>query len=122
MNILRCRVLREKPLLAEWGGADLTVPAVVPAGTREVLIGIRPEDAQVTAAQQKSARPVTVSVIEPAGPVNRVDVEWEGGKLTCMSQPDEELRPGGTAYVTLSPEKLSAFDAATGGRLPEGPP
>jgi multiple sugar transport system ATP-binding protein len=117
MNILRCSVKQERPLIAQYGGADLSVQAAAPAGAREVFVGIRPEDAQLSAVGPENAVPVTVSVVEPAGPVNWVDVMWEGKKLTCMSRPEEQLQPGGTAYLLLSPERLSAFDAGSGTRI-----
>jgi multiple sugar transport system ATP-binding protein len=117
MNILRCAVAQARPLVADCAGVRLALPADAVPGSNEVLVGIRPEDAAVYAATRNGSFPVTVSVVEPAGPVNWIEVLWGGRKLTGMSKPEEKLRPGGRAFLMISPESVSLFDAASGNRL-----
>ncbi len=118
MNLVRSTVHAAHPLTLDCLGALLPVQARVPAGTAEVLVGIRPEDALVEAAEREGARPVTVSVVEPAGPNAWVDVVWEGTPLTTTAKPDTTLRPGDKAYLVIATDRVSLFDVASGERIP----
>jgi multiple sugar transport system ATP-binding protein len=117
MNILRCDVKQAKPLLVDCGGITLSLPATPAPGSNDVLIGIRPEDVMVQTARRDNGIAVAVSVVEPAGPFNWVDVVFEGMKLKAMSKPEEELHPGGAAFLAFSPDRVSVFDGASGERL-----
>lgn len=117
MNILRCDVKQANPLLVDCGGITLSLSATPAPGSNDVLIGIRPEDVMVQTARRDNGRAVTVSVVEPAGPFNWVDVLWEDMKLKTTAKPEEELHPGGAAFLTFSPDRVSVFDGASGERL-----
>ncbi len=117
MNILRCSVQQPKPLVVDCHGVALSLPVSVPSGTNELFIGIRPEDSLIEGVRRENGTEVAVSVVEPAGPVNWVDVEWGDAKFKGMSRPDEDIHPGGKAFLTFSPERLSLFDSTSGFRL-----
>ncbi len=117
MNFLRCGVKQGKPLIADCSGVFWSLPGNVLPDTPEVLVGIRPEDILVESVKRDNSIAVIVSVIEPAGAFNWVNVSWKGIKLTAMSRPDDEIRPRTQAYLTISPDTMSAFDATSGARL-----
>ncbi len=117
MNLLRCSVRQSAPLIVECFGAVLSLPSAVAPDMREVLVGIRPEDVAVERVGKEGSAAATVSVVEPAGSHNWVDVERDGVKLKAMSKPEEEILPGSRAYLTISPDKISVFDGASGLRL-----
>jgi multiple sugar transport system ATP-binding protein len=117
MNLLRCPVRRAAPLIVECYGTVLSVQATAAPGAREVIVGIRPEDVVDERAGREGNAAATVSVVEPAGSFNWVDVERDGVKLKAMSKPEEELEPGSRAYLAISPDRISVFDGASGFRL-----
>ena len=117
MNLLRCPVRQSAPLVVECLGSVLSLSATMAPDTREVLVGIRPEDVVAERAGKEGSVAATVSVVEPAGSLNWVDVERDGMKLKAMSKPEEELEPGSRAYLAISPERISVFDKASGLRL-----
>lgn len=117
MNLLRCPVRQAAPLIVECYGAVLSLPSTVAPDMREVLVGIRPEDVQAERAGKEGSAAATVSVVEPAGSHNWVDVEREGVKLKALSKPEDEILPGSRAYLTLAPDRISVFDSISGSRL-----
>jgi multiple sugar transport system ATP-binding protein len=117
MNFLRCDVKQTTPLIADFKGFLWTLQTSLLPHSSEVLAGIRPEDMLVESVQRDNSIAVIVSVIEPAGAFNWVDIAWHGIKLKAMSKPDDVLRPRTQAYLTISLERISAFDGASGARL-----
>ena len=117
MFFLRCAVKQTTPLLVDCMGVPVSLPTGVPLNTVEVLVGVRPEDIMVESIKRDGSIAVIVSVVEPAGAFNWVDLEWNGAKLKAMSKPDDELRPRTQAYLTISPDTLVAFDGVTGVRV-----
>jgi multiple sugar transport system ATP-binding protein len=112
MNFMRCPVRGRDPLIVDCGDGPLDFPGRTADGS-EVLVGIRPEDAVVHAGRVDGGREVTVSVIEPAGPIDWVEVLWAGKRFTARADVDEQLKPGSRAYLSFSKEKLSLFDAVS---------
>ena len=117
MNIQSCPVTGERPLTVDCNGMLLSLPEVVAPGARRLLIGIRPEDARITAVGTEGCSPVTVSVIEPEGAVNWVNVLWGGRMFRGISDPDDGISPGDQAFLSILREKISVFDDGTGIRL-----
>lgn len=114
MNILRCVVEHPAPLAVRLPGTSLVLPRSVPAATRELLLGIRPEDMVIRKSRVQGSIPMTVSVVEPGGAVNWIDLVRENIKLTVMSAPDVRLDAGEECFVSFSAEKISLFDATSG--------
>jgi len=117
MNFLRCPVRQSAPLIVECYGSVLSLPATVAPDRREVLIGIRPEDVVAERVGKEGTAAATVSVVEPAGSFNWVDVDRDGVKLKAMSKPEEEIEPGSRAYLSVSWDRITIFDGTSGLRL-----
>jgi multiple sugar transport system ATP-binding protein len=120
MNILSCPVTREAPLCVECNGTPLELPAAVASGMKRVLVGIRPEDARIETVRRENSAPVAVSVLEPEGAFTWVNVDWGGSAFKGIADPDEGIKPGDTAFLAVSKERVSLFDEITGLRLERG--
>jgi hypothetical protein len=58
-----------------------------------------------------------VSVLEPAGSFNWVDVDWNGVRLTGKGRVEDRLEAEGKGFAVFSPEKLLVFDTVSGRRV-----
>lgn len=117
MNFLRCIVLKRKPLEVDCNGLVLSKPVSHEPAANEVLIGMRPEDVRIERERQDESVEVIVSVIEPAGSFNWVEVLWKDARIRGLSKPEESFQPGQSAYLTFSRDKVSVFDPPSGKRL-----
>ncbi|ADU52093.1 carbohydrate ABC transporter ATP-binding protein, CUT1 family [Thermaerobacter marianensis DSM 12885] len=112
---LTCRLEGE---LAEAAAAYLAGGgAGSAAGSREVLLGVRPEHIHARpadAADGAGAHMVaTVEVVEPLGAETFVYVAAGSVALTVRVDPRLAVRPGDRLALTLDAEHLHLFDAAT---------
>jgi hypothetical protein len=60
---------------------------------------------------------VTVTVVEPVGLLNWLDVDWNGVRLTGKGRGEDRLEAEGKGFAVFSPEKLLVFDAVSGRRV-----
>jgi multiple sugar transport system ATP-binding protein len=96
------------------GAARFEIPeSVVPTHDGALDLGVRPEHVLLGAAGQ----PVTVTVIQPLGPVTYVTVGWEGGRLTSRFPGISHVKPGETIHVLLAPEGILFFDRESDRRI-----
>jgi hypothetical protein len=58
-----------------------------------------------------------VVVVEPAGPLQWVDLTVAGKTVKGFASPEEELRPGSRAFAHVRPNTVILFDVETGARL-----
>lgn len=117
MNILRCTALRKQPLEVECEGIIISPSVERAPSAQNVMIGIRPEDLIAEHAGKEGSIEMTVSVVESAGSINWVELVWKDVRITAISKPDEDLRPGDRCYVTFPAERISVFDIPSGTRL-----
>lgn len=117
MNFLKCIVLKRKPLKVDCNGLVLSKPDIQETAANEVLIGMRPEDVRIERERRDGSIEVTVSVIEPAGSFNWVEVLWKDARIRGLSKPEENIQPGQFAYLTFSRDNVSVFDGPSGKRL-----
>ncbi len=117
MNFLRCRVLGAEPLTIECLGHTLALQAGQRPAGNEVILGIRPEDVQVTAGKPAEGLEVIISVIEPAGAFTWADVMCEGEKIRGIVMQEAGLAPHSKASVRLVTNRAVLFDSSSGKRL-----
>ena len=79
-----------------------------------LIIGIRPEDILISPAKLDDAIEVSVSLIEPAGSFNWVDVRWDNVRVKGRSDVDADLRSGSSAFMKFSKDKVLIFNQSTG--------
>ncbi len=117
MNLIPAEMADGEPLHILVLGTRIT-PALSRVPERaNVIAGIRPEDLRVTPGEVEGAAAGTVSVTEPAGPLQWVDVTVAGLTVKGFAAPEEDLRPGATVSLHLRPEAVALFDGGTGERL-----
>ncbi len=117
MNLVPVEVQGREPLRVRFLGVVVTTEAVHAPALQEIIAGVRPEDIRVTSQKSEGAAKGMVSVVEPAGPLQWVDVTVAGRAVKGFAGPEEELRPGSRAFVHVRPDSVVLFDAATGARL-----
>jgi multiple sugar transport system ATP-binding protein len=86
----------------------------------DVFAGIRPDDLTVTDVRSSDSIEVIVSVVEPAGAINWVEVDWKGVRLKGKARADLVLRAGGRAFADFVRENVLVFDAVSGRNLKHG--
>ncbi|MDP3848019.1 MAG: ABC transporter ATP-binding protein [Pseudomonas sp.] len=90
--------------------------------SREVILGIRPEQIQVAPAGSSLLPSIRaeVQVTEPTGPDTLVFVELNQTKVCCRMAPDAAPQVGQTLELQFDPSKVLLFDAQSGERLLAG--
>jgi multiple sugar transport system ATP-binding protein len=86
----------------------------------DVFAGIRPDDLTVTDVRSSDSIEVIVSVVEPAGAINWVEVDWKGVRLKGKARADLVLRAGDRAFADFVRENVLVFDAVSGRNLKHG--
>lgn len=81
------------------------------------IIGIRPEDLLISPGISDDAIDVSVSLIEPAGSFNWIDIIWNDVKIKGRAEVDAGLRSGDRAFMKLPKDKILIFDESTGNRV-----
>ncbi|MGE8058226.1 ABC transporter ATP-binding protein [Pseudomonas sp. NPDC089547] len=125
MNFVPVRLARQEGrLLAvlDSGQARCELPLGV-AGEeldgREIILGIRPEQIALGAAEGNGLPGIRaeVQVTEPTGPDLLVFVTLNQTKVCCRLAPDVACRVGDTLNLQFDPARVLLFDAASGERL-----
>ncbi|MGP0172510.1 ABC transporter ATP-binding protein [Pseudomonas sp. NCHU5208] len=91
----------------------------LPTGTeqRQVLLGIRPEQVQLSAGETQGVLPAEVEVLEPTGPDTLVFVSVNDAKLCCRLAPDQAPPVGQRLELQIDAARALLFDAETGERV-----
>ncbi|PLU88109.1 MULTISPECIES: ABC transporter ATP-binding protein [Pseudomonas] len=86
---------------------------------REVILGIRPEQIALGAAEGNGLPGIRaeVQVTEPTGPDLLVFVTLNQTKVCCRLAPDVACRVGDNLNLQFDPARVLLFDAASGERL-----
>ncbi len=108
------------PALKVGGGIAIDGAGTVPSGDfgmapgAKVTLGIRPES-----FVHDEAGPIdfTVSVIEPTGPEIHAFGTIGAHEVRVVFRERMNMRPGDVIRLSVPPERLHLFDAATGARL-----
>jgi multiple sugar transport system ATP-binding protein len=117
LNVLPGKVRSVQPLEIDCNGHVIRLPTERKPETAAVFVGIRPDELTVSDVPSTGSIEVIVSVVESAGPVDWVEVDWKGVRLKGRAGADLVLEPGCRAFAAFSPDKALIFDAADGRRL-----
>ncbi len=79
-----------------------------------LIIGIRPEDVLISTVKLDDSIEVSVSLIEPAGSFNWIDVSWDNVKVKGRADVDADMRSGSSAFMKFSKDRVLIFEATTG--------
>ncbi|MEF8825733.1 MAG: ABC transporter ATP-binding protein [Halapricum sp.] len=80
-------------------------------------LGIRPEDIELVAAEERNAVTTTVEVTEPLGEVTYVYLDIGGQQYTATLEGDFVVDPGRTLTVRFPKDRIHIFDGTTGEAL-----
>jgi multiple sugar transport system ATP-binding protein len=117
MNLLDAEVTDGQTLRVRCLGKEVTPTVAHALNAPTVIAGIRPEDLSVTNRRTEGAAEATVSVVEPAGPFQWVDMTVGGTAVKGVAGPEEDLQPGSAVFLRFQPNKVHVFDTNTGQRL-----
>ncbi|TBU89015.1 ABC transporter ATP-binding protein [Phytopseudomonas dryadis] len=128
MNFIPLRLQRrDERMLAVLdsgqGRCELAL-GVMPAGLeeRDVILGIRPEQIQLTRDEGPSSIRAEIDVTEPTGPDTLVFVTLNQTKVCCRLAPEAAPPVGQSLVLQFDPARVLLFDADSGERLlPEKP-
>ena len=119
MNILRGRLTTATDGSVSVGALGLSIP-VDPArllthGSREVLLGIRPEDVSWTrtSTTARTRFRAEVDLVEPMGHEAYVRVRSGGDELVTRFPPRSGVRPREIVELVLDAERIHLFDPTT---------
>ena len=101
------------------GSPPMNLIRNVPGGTPGITVGIRPEHLDIT----PTGWALTVDALEMLGAERLIYGRWqhgEGDELVIIRTDEAQSVPalGSTIHVTPRPDRLHAFDSATGKRVP----
>lgn len=125
MNFIPVRLARQDGrllALLDSGQARCELPLGMAADElegREIILGIRPEQIALGAADGNGLPAIRaeVQVTEPTGPDLLVFVTLNQTKVCCRLAPDVACRVGDTLNLQFDPARVLLFDAANGERL-----
>jgi multiple sugar transport system ATP-binding protein len=125
MNFIPVRLARQDGrllALLDSGQARCELPLRGAADAlegREIILGIRPEQIALGAADGNGLPAIRaeVQVTEPTGPDLLVFVTLNQTKVCCRLAPDVACRVGDTLNLQFDPARVLLFDAANGERL-----
>ena len=117
MNFIRSSVQNLDPLEIDCDGIIISPTTVRLSEKTNLTIGIRPEDIIISAEKSGEGIAVDISIVEPAGSFNWVDVLWNHSNVKGRSGSDEKLKPGDKAFMRFPPEKVAVFDGDSGNSI-----
>jgi multiple sugar transport system ATP-binding protein len=95
---------------------NLVAPAVLGDGGEGEVLGIRPEDLELSLDARPGALAARVWLVEPVGPETWVTVERDGTRLVARSGATFDAPAGTAAHLSFDPARLHRFDAVSGRR------
>ncbi len=104
------------------GAMALSLPIAHPPTTTAVDLGLRPRD--LVMGEMAGMLPLRgqVFVVEPLGRQREVTVDIGENRIALVT-PHEDAAPGDLVTISVAPDRILLFDAATGRRVPiDAPP
>jgi multiple sugar transport system ATP-binding protein len=118
MNLFdgRLRHTASGPTVDVGDGARLAVSSAGAASDMPVVVGVRPEHMEWSAAEAASLSGVA-RVVEPLGADTLVVFDAAGRELQARLPPRVVRRAGDPVHVSVAPESIHLFDPQSGRRL-----
>jgi multiple sugar transport system ATP-binding protein len=88
-----------------------------PEDGRPVVLGVRPEQLELKAADGPSSLPIEVSLIDPMGADSLLWGSVASETVSVRIGPDDVYTPGEKVQAWFLPDHASLFDAETGDRI-----
>lgn len=119
MNFVPCRLTADRSRLILEGETPLEVQAGAKARfanvppERPLMLGVRPEDIELSKAEKPEFSPVSVYVVEPLGAENIVDVSLANHVLKARTLPTFTAKIGDTLAMRIDQSRAHLFDVET---------
>lgn len=101
-------------------GTPVTVPlplhlgaSAAAQGTRDVVLGVRPEDVQIVTPGTPAHAEASIDVVEPMGAETYLTLKTRAGSFIARVRPGEPAAPGQVVRAAFAVEKLHLFDRTT---------
>jgi multiple sugar transport system ATP-binding protein len=117
MNFIPALVTNNVPLEVDCSGFRIRPLSVGVPENKDVLVGIRPEDMNVSSSKTEGCIEAIVSIVESAGSFNWIDLKWKEDSVKGMAGLDENLLPGEKCYIHFNAGRALLFDRETGKRI-----
>lgn len=117
MNFIPASLKKRTPLEIDCNGMIISPELEKTPENTNLIVGIRPENVTISAQKSESSIEVCVSIIEPAGSFNWVDVDWNDVKVKGISKLDEDMKTGERVFMRFPTDKVVVFDEGTGRRI-----
>lgn len=117
MNFIEASVRQPHPLELECNGIVFRPVADRRPIENRVIVGIRPEDISVSKRSDRDMHEVFISLVEPAGSFNWVEVVWNRTSLRGVASTEEGLLPGEQAFMGFPFHKAILFEKNSGVKL-----
>jgi len=100
------------------GGSSSTIRATgefanAPEG-KDLVLGVRPEDIELSMTDKPESLRAEVYVVEPLGSENIIDIDLSGQKLKCRTAPTFLPNVGSPIFARIDMARSHLFDTATG--------
>jgi len=120
MNFLAGAAITGNTVSLDCGGTRSTI-AVSPlpaAGSREVVLGVRPQDLEVFDTAREHSLAAEVSLVQLVGSEKLIDLNYAtSGRISAQVKADSRLAAGQKVWVGFDPAKLHLFEPASGRNL-----
>jgi len=122
MNFIHAHMKKADPVIIDCNGITIS-PENAPSlpwakiKNNDLIVGIRPDDIQISKEKTEGAAVVNINLMESAGSFYWTDVRWDDIKIKGISKINESLTAGMEAYMNLPLDKVLVFDAGSGERL-----
>lgn len=116
MNIFDAFLTDDNPPRLSTGSFHIDIPHPVAelieqrAASREVMVGVRPEDVMVSPTEREGFIEGSVYLIEDIGNLSFVSLQAGDVLLVAQAPPSIGLNAGDKAYFKLNPDKIHIFD------------
>ncbi|MBS3967456.1 MAG: ABC transporter ATP-binding protein [Truepera sp.] len=112
MNFLRLKLERQRDhTVAQVGNLALPGPT---KREGEVILGLRPEDLEVSPQESTNSFAAEVLVVEPLGPHLLLTLSLNGQTLKVTAAPDLPTRPGDSLWLRPIPARIRWMDPESG--------
>lgn len=117
MNFIEGRLTKEGNRVSFFSG-KLKIPApAISNRSEELVLGVRPEDIEVSDVPGDSSIPAKIYIAEPLGSVQFITLEADGLRLLAQVEPNYEATINKQVYCSFDSEDVYLFDKATGSRI-----
>ena len=85
----------------------------------KVIVGVRPENINVSAEKTNSSIPMQLEIIEPLGEMDLLTAKLNGTDLRAVVSEESNFRfcPGSTVWFNFNPEDIHVFNSETEERM-----